>query len=92
MSIKFFTDDQLPEPERTKSSKGKYIPFFRELRERPGLWAQFPKEFDPKSYSAVYSTASQIRNGLISGSKPAGAFEAKIRNRSLYVRYASQED
>lgn len=82
MNVEFV--DELPGGNR--GVRGKYVEFFDALRDNAGKWAKFPDQ-DDKTSGYKNSTRTFISQGKVSGSAPARAFEAAVRQGTLYVRY-----
>jgi len=55
-----------------------------QLRDRPGEWALLMTKDTPSKASDL---AGNIRRGIMKAFQPAGAFEATIRGRDVWVRY-----
>lgn len=81
-----------PPPLTRGPTSTKYLHIFNTLRENPGQWAQLVIP-DVKS---VDSLTHPIKNGKLSGSAPAGSFDAVARTvdgeKRLYVRYVGTPD
>ena len=60
----------------------------RELRTRPGAWAQIPPDVHGRNPRA---RVAQINRGTIKAFRPAGAYEAKMASNRLWVRYVGKQ-
>jgi len=90
MTAKFEFMQELPAPIRTNSDEHSerwlIDGFVAALKERPGVWAEWPVDIR-------VGTASAYRDGIKKGTLRAfrdGKFDATRRNSVLYVRYLGE--
>lgn len=78
-----FTFVEAPPP-RTCGRNAIYAAFADALRDRPGEWAIWPKEFNAPNVAAA--TTANIKKGRLKNF-PAGQFEAVTSGCTVYARY-----
>ena len=60
----------------------------RQLLDHPGKWAIV---HTGRSKASASSLAYHIRNGSSASYRPAGAFEATVRDKEVYARYVGPD-
>jgi len=72
--------DELPPPENGRArGRHDHDAIAAALRQKPGQWAMLP--------DAPGSLAGQIHYGSVIAYRPAGSYEAHIRQGNVYARY-----
>lgn len=61
-----------------------YITFAADLKANPGMWAKWPKQLS--TYGSLANSINNQRRGCPESLRQRG-FEAKVRAKTLYVRF-----
>lgn len=87
MKHEFELFEELPEKEHKKQKpiNEEYLALAEALRQNTGGWAPFPKQY--KTSGAASNTQYRIRQGMLAAFRPAGHFDAVVRQGVLYVRH-----
>lgn len=81
--------EELPEKNGQGTSQVLFE-FASALKDNPGKWAKWPIEYKDSKSHALSNAQSRVKRGRMAAFQPAGAFDAKVRDKELYARYVGE--